>query len=455
MCDAYRNRSMARAMEAAARPQPNLAERQLQQQRSAQQASRREEAEKKRLREANAKMAAELAALKAKQCQPPEVGEDDEDMDEGEDDSYSSWTEESRAKRVELAKGGLAYAVEKFGEDSEQAEELRREIATVQKASRQAKPFKAHRAQLERRRERLQKQQERDENDIAKAEAEVAELQTKVENLRAAVEERARAIKEVTSELTELVRRSIAEGSEETADDSPPGPKEGSPWGKVSSAIASLESLPGIPPELATLLARVQEAAVAMATISSPTTTTATSHDDDNGAAKPGKTQPTAAAPATPNAAAADPPTILAPHGRFAKNATKNGTPSPPRAKPAQPQNANDTDGGTQRGGEGGSNAGTPGAGTGAASNDAAKGGAAAVNDSGSELLEEDPMEVELESSLAKLPEGDQRTLRAALERSRGRGKGAGRAEAEDDNTRRDERERSPRPSKGGEDRAL
>jgi hypothetical protein len=455
MCDAYRNKAMAKAMEDAGRPQPSFAERQIQQQKAAQQNSRRDETEKKRLREANAKLAAEVAALKAKNGQPPGDGDEDEDTDEGDDDSYSSWTEESRAKRVELAKGGLAYAVEKYGEDSVQAAELRQEIATVQKASRQAKPFKAHRAQLERRRERLQKQQERDEGDIAKAEAEVVELQTKMENLRAAVEERARAIKEVTSELKELVQKSIAEGSDETADDAPPGSQDESPWGKMSSAIRSLETMPGIPPELATLLARVQEAAVAMAAISSPTTTTATYHDGANGAAKSDKGQQAAAAPATPNSVAAGPPTILAPHGRFGRNAAKAGAPSPPRAKPAQPPNANDTDGGGQRGDEGGGDAGAPGAGTGAPSDGEAKGGAAAVSDSGSELLEDDPMQVELESSLAKLPEGDQKKLRAALERSRGRGKGSGRAETEEDNTRRGERERSPRPTKGVEDREL
>ncbi len=459
-CEANRNRAMAKAMEAAAKPQPNFAERQLHQQRTAQQSQRREEAEKKRLREANAKLAAEVAALKAKQAQTVDEGDDDVDMDEGDEDSFETWSEEARAKRVELAKGGLAYAIEKYGEDSPEAEGLRQEIATIQRASRQAKPFKAHRAQLERRRERLQKQQERDENEISQTETEVAELQTKLETLRAAVEERTRAIKEVTSELTELVRKSIAEGSEGADDETPPGSQEESPWSKVSSAIKGIETLPGIPPELATLFARVQEAAVAMASMSNQTASA--SLGKAGGAAQPGKGQQATTTPTTPSAGPAEPPTVLAPHGRFGKSAAKAAAANPPRAKPPppQPQDAHGTEEGARRGEGSGDGASAGATGTGSVSTyaEAVKGGATAASDSGSELLEEvggeeDPMQIELESSLAKLPEGDQKKLRAALERGRSRGKGASKGEAENDDSRRGDRERSPRPTKGGEDK--
>ncbi len=458
-CDSYRNKSMAKAMEAASKSQPaqpTFAERQLQQQRATQQQQRREESEKKRLREANARLAAEVAELKSKHAPTPQDGDEDADMEDGDDDAFETWSEEARTKRIELAKGGLAYAVEKHGDDSAEAEEFRREISTLQRASRQAKPFKAHRAQLERRKERLQKQQERDEGEISKAEAEMAALRTKVESLRAAVEERAKAVKEVTAELTELVRRSIAEGSEDAEDDAPPGPQADSPWQKMSAAIRGLEVLAGIPPELATLLARVQEAAVAMAAMSD--SAAAASNGKAGGAGQPGNGQQAASASTSTKTAPAETPTVLAPHGRFGRSAAKAATTSPASAKPQPPQGAQGAEGSAQRGeADGGAaNSETPGVGSGAAKIEATGGGTAAASDSGSELREEvgeeeDPMQIDLETSLAKLPEGDQRKLRAALQRGKNRGKGAGKGEAEDDGTRRNERERSPRPTKGGE----
>jgi hypothetical protein len=151
---------------------------------------------------------------------------------------------------------------------------------------------------------------------------------------------------------------------------------------------------------------------------------------------------------------------VLAPHGRYGKGAAKAAATSPQRAKPSQTQAANGASDEKQRGHEGGDGETAPGAARGATSGAAANGGAAAASDSGSELREEvreedDPMQVELESSLAKLPEVDQRKLRAALGRGRYRGKNAGGGEAEEDDTRRGERERSPRPTKGGEDKEV
>ncbi len=457
VCDAYRNRAMANAMATAAKPKTNFAERQLQQQRAAQKDQRREEAEKKRLRDANAKLAAEVAALKAQQTQQQEADDEDEEMEEdGDDEAFEHWTEESRAKRVELAKGGLAYAVDKFGEDSAEANELRREIALVQRASRQAKPFKAHRAQLERRRDRLQKQQDRDEGELEKTQSEISELQAKVDTLRTAIEERTKAIKEVTSELTELVRKSIAEGAEEEGGGPPPGPLDDSPWGKMSSAIKGLEAVPGLPPELVTLLARVQEATAVMATMANP----AGQQGRPNGTAQPGSGQPAAVASSALSAAPSPVPVVLAPHGRFARGSAKEAVASPPKTGPLQPQNSNGAEGGCQRGDKGGTSTAASSAGPGASDEAASKAEgmaaeAAGGGPPGDAGEDDDPMHVEIETSLAKLPEGDQQKLRAALDKGRNRSRVAERADMGEGSTRRDERERSPRNVKGSEDKEL
>ncbi len=458
ICDAYRNKSMAKALEAAGKQQQSLAERQLQQQRTSQQNQRREDSEKKKLKEANAKLAAEVAALKSRQAEQPAADADeDEDMEEGDGDdvSFAAMSEEARARRLELAKGGLAYATERFGDGSTAAAELRQEIAKIQRASREAKPFKAHRAQLERRREKLERQQERDECDIAKAEEEISELQGRVETLRAAVQARAAAISEVSTELTELVRRSITDCPEDS-NNGTTGEREETPWGRMSSAIKGLETLPGIPAEFATLLARVQEVAAAMATAASSASPPAA--PSANGQQAPA--QPTSAAPATPKAPPNVAPSPTATLGRFARGPAKAEALSPPRGTSQQASAADGAEGGEQGSGGKGGAAAILGAGLGAACGQATGNKGEVAQDSGTEMEEEvraesDPMQVDIESSLAKLPERDQRRLREALGRGKDRGKGAGKDEDNEDNTRRSERERSPRPSKGGEDKDL
>ncbi len=326
----------------------------------------------------------------------------------------------------------------------------------LQKASREAKPFKAHRSQLERRRERLQKQQDRDTSEIAKAQEEMSELQAKIASLQTAVDERARTIKDVTSELTELVRKSITEGSEGGDGGDPPGGQEDSPWSKMAAAIKGLESLPGIPSEFTNLLARVQEAAAAVASMASPTV----SNGGGGGAGQPASGQPAAATPTPPNATSTDPPVVLAPHGRFSKGAAKAAAPSPPRTKPPPIFHIGEGDGKAQCGEGGGDSKSTPAAAPESDSGAAARGGGAAAHggakDSANEARpEEDAMQVDIESSLAKLPEQDQRKLRAVLGRGRDRGKNAARGEEDEEDTRRDERERSPRPTKGSEGKEL
>ncbi len=159
-CEADRNKSLQDAIAAAYKP--TLAEKQTQQQRNAQRQQAKADADRRKLQAENERLAAELAAVKAQRTEVEGVEDADaEEMDDG--DGFASWTEEERAKRLELAKGALAYAIDKHGDGSEEAAGYKDEIAALQRASRDAKPFKAHRDLLERRRERLRRQQERDE----------------------------------------------------------------------------------------------------------------------------------------------------------------------------------------------------------------------------------------------------------------------------------------------------
>ncbi len=457
-CEAYRSKDMERAI-AAART-PSLAERQVQQQR---QQKNKDEAERRKLRAENERLAAELAAAKAKQPSITAEADADMDLDDLDDgDCFANWTEEERSKRLELARGGLAYAVERHGDGSEEAVALREEISALQRASREAKPLKAHRDQLERRRERLRRQQERDEEEIRKTHAEIADLQAKAEGLQNTVDERAKSLREVTAELNELVRKALEEGagSEETSKSA--CAQDQSPWANMSNAIKALAMQPGIPPEFAALLAHVQEAAAAMSVAAEKNTA---QHGASSSTAAGGPA-PAAAPQAAPQPSAATPPIVLAPHGRFAKAAGKpppsSQRPQPPATLPVEtavegnnggvaggsiPQPATPVDGEAS-----GAQAGT---GAGAAATPAA----AADSETEQELVADAgdgdaPMAMDIEQSLAKLPEQDQRKLRAALGRRGGllNRQSDGQAGRDEQASRRGERERSPRPTKTNED---
>ncbi len=457
-CEAYRNKEMERAL-AAART-PTLAERQVQQQR---QQKNKDDAERRKLRAENERLAAELAAAKAKQPSAAADAVEDMDLDDLDDvDCFASWTEEERAKRLELARGGLAYAAERHGDGSEEAAAFREEIAALQRASREAKPFKAHRDQLERRRERLRRQQERDEEEIKRTHAEIADLQAKADSLQNTVNERAKSLKEVTAELNELVRKALEEGAGSEESSKSTCAQDKSPWANMSNAIKALATQPGIPPEFAALLAHVQEAAAAMSVAAARN---AAQHGASPSTA-PGEPAPTAVPQAAPQPAAAAPPIVLAPHGRFAKAA---GRPPPsaqrPRSPAAPPAEATgeESNGGTAGGNTpqpttpagGGASGAQAGAGAGTAATPAAE----ANSDTEQELVadaEDDdaPVAMDIEQSLAKLPEQDQRKLRAALGRRGGllNRQSDGQAGRDEQGSRRGERERSPRPTKTSED---
>ncbi len=449
-CEALRNDDMGH--ELGLGRTSTLAERQVHQQRTAnhqqQQQKRRDDAERKKLKEEVEKLR-ELVASRTSP-QPNAVGGDaeegGEEMDEGA--PYAAWSEEERAKRLELAKGGLAYAIEAQGEDSAQAENCRREIAELQRASREAKPFKAHRAQLERRRERLRGQQERDEEAIEKAQSEIKQLQDKVETLKAATAERAKTLAEVTEELKTIVKKALDEEAEGEPTTRPPWAQEASPWKAMSAAISGLAGQPGVPAEFTALLQHVQQVAAAIAAqqpqppapnLSSPSPPpTGSSSSATSQPGKKGVSSPAVPATLAPHAKAGDaPPRAAAPQS--------DSRPPPTTTGEGVEDNTRKQDAGTEHASSKPADETSQGAGS------AAAGG---VGESKPELVDDDTnddsaMSVDLENSLALLPEGDRRKVKAAIQRGRFRPRG--RPEEEATGSRREDRERSPRPVKSGE----
>ncbi len=416
-----------------------FAERQLQRERDEQKLlkeKRKLQDEAKRLREENRKMEAELEAARATTRNGADAGDSDCEMEASEGD-YSSWSEEDRQRRLELARAGLAYASEVHGESSAEASRIREEVEGLQRASREAKPFRAHRAQLERRRDRLRRQQERDEGEVEKIRAEVETLRAKETELQATIAERSKALGQVERELTDLVKRSLAE---DAAGD---GDEDGWSAAAASAAIKAIADKPGVPAEFAALLAQVQIAAAAIAR-----------NTAGSSAQKPSPTPPAPSQPPTPHPpppqqpsqpppasnsggtaaqptagaglAAAGPPAVLAPLGGDARPAVG----SVAGAAPA-----------------------TPGV-------EAAHAGPSKENkseESGDELQEDDgPRDMEVvERTISNLPKRDQRWIRAAIAarggggvRSRKDGDGEGNEGDEEGNHRRT-RERSPRPRGG------
>ncbi len=484
----------------------SLAERQLQDMRNAQKQQRKaDNDEKRRLRDELARAQAELAANRASpKPQRPAAGndadfdEEDEDMEdlEASTNEYSAWTEDERQRQVEKAKASIPYATSKFGEESAEVQTIRDAISALQKASRDAKPFKAHRGMLERRRERIRAKLERDEAEVEKIKSEQAALQAKLDGLSTSNEEKKRQLAEVEEELAELVRKALAEGDAagaagKTVDEA------AVPWSAqgASAAIHALASKPGIPPEFAALLGHVYQAAQALAgaetksTAAQPGATTAAAAANRQGQQPqpPSSTSPAAQlSPPSPNpgqgaggsadngeagAAAVNeeagitsatvPTGGLAPQARWARNGAAAGPGGGkgglwPPTYAAAVGSGSGSSGETQQHGSvedvsggGKEKSGTSAAPTGGATA-AGKGGSEAEDDD-QELVEEEDdgaMQVDSETaaSISKLPKADQRRLRAAL-RARGArdsegtdaGGGAGKGR---------DRERSPRRGK-------
>ncbi len=461
-CEAYRNDAMGRDL--GLTRATTLAERQTNQQRAAaqqhQQQKRKDDAERRRLKEEVEKLR-ELVAARSSTSANAVGGDAEEGGDEMDESApYSTWSEEDRNKRLELAKGGLAYAIETQGEDSDQAAKCRSEIAALQRASREAKPFKAHRAQLERRLERLKAQKERDEEAIETAQEEIKQLQEKVESLQAAVAERTKSMAEVSEELKTIVKKALDEEIDGEAASKPPWAQEENPWKAMSAAITGLAGQPGVPAEFAVLLQHVQQFTATLAAQqqqtpapNQPPPPSSSTGSSTGAAGRPGK--PTLSAPASPAAlaphakAAAPPPEEpIATTGQKAASALA----AAPAAQPPTPTAGNGTEGSAPKTDAG--DALDDSKATDGVNQGAGPAVGAGVGESEPELVDDDAneesaMSVDLEGSLALLPEDHRRRVRAAIRR--GRFRTAGRPEGETTDSRREDRERSPRPGRNGD----
>ncbi len=449
-CEALRKRDAAgcgtgqnRAPPATPRPQ-TTAERQLQRQKNEQQEQRRRQlAANRELAAQVERLEEELAAARKggrerKQEGDENGGEEQEGDDMDTADGYSTWTEEERQRRLEQARASLPYLVSKHGEESPEARETREEIDAIQKASREAKPFKAHRDQLERRREKLRKQQSRDEEELARIKAERDELQDKITETTKAIEDRAKLLGKVDDELTELVKRSLLENGALGQEASPnQAPTAATAMAKALESLRSMEGKPGMPPEFSAMLAQFQGIASTMVAAveaaaplqapprPQPTAPSSTSPSPqqhaDAGSSKGTDGDKGSRAGGGKEISVEAAPTILAPHGRW--------------NKPAGAAAAAGDDGSTTV---------------------AAGGAQAADDDMGvghdqDELQEEEALDPAIDEevvrSINKLPTADQRRLRAALGARGGRRGNSGDDEAGGTSGNRD-RERSPRPTK-------
>ncbi len=458
-CDGYRVRGEGGPL-ATSNPRQSLAERQVQQQRSAQRqqraasaAERKLQAEVERLQQ---QLAARQPAPRGGGTSAGDDGADDCEMDLDEADAnnaYETWTEEERRQQIDAARASLPYLVGKHGEASGEAASVREEIAALERASRDAKPFKTHRAMLERRRDKLRTRIKKDEEELEKAEKECEELQERISNIRTENAGHVKDLAAVEEELAGLIKKALAEG-DAAGEAGKPEDGNGAAW-SAQAATATLHALatrPGIPPEFAALLSHVHQAAAAMAAA-----VAAAQPQSRQGDAADTTTKTPAAIPveraggtATTHATSSDKGGQQQQqqsqqrqqsdhlHQQQVESATATATTGAAATATTAQEAATAPSGG---GGTGGATT-TPGTPTRDASDD--------------ELVEEDgrggAMDCDVEETLQKLPEKEQAKLRAAIRRGGWRGRardggdaggGAGRE--------REDRERSPRPTKQNE----
>ncbi len=227
-----------------------LAIRQLQQQkhenRSLQQARELAEAKKltEALREQNRKLQREIS-----ECANKVQTTASEDMDGLE--GPGALTEVQRQEEIMLVTSGLPYLEKQFGKDSKEYTEAADKLERLRRAQRDAKPYKTHRAQLERRLEKLRRQQEADKHKLEETQTTITSLQQKSEDLKAEMSERSKEIEASDEELKELLRRAMAKGGEDDGEDAETVPDPATSWNTVVQAASSIASHPAIPQEWA------------------------------------------------------------------------------------------------------------------------------------------------------------------------------------------------------------
>ncbi len=138
----------------------------------------------------------------------------------------------------------------------------------MERASREAKPYKTHRAQLEKRKERLTRQRDRAHEESEELQKQVDDLQARLAEIKVANEQREKEIQEVDGELRELLKKAIAEGEDGQGTPTQAAVDPSAAWNTVSSTLESMASQPGVPKEWASqlggLLHQLRAAALAI-----------------------------------------------------------------------------------------------------------------------------------------------------------------------------------------------
>ncbi len=177
-----------------------------------------------------------------------------------EDDDANELAEEERKKRIDETRNGLPYLVSRYGEASEEVARARSDLASLERASREAKLYKTHRAQLERRKGWLEKQHERGKHEAEELQAQIEALQSRLHSTTKANDERELAIQAVDEELRELLRRAIADGENESASPASAAPPDpAAAWQTVTATLETMVNMPGVPRDWAAQLGGLVE----------------------------------------------------------------------------------------------------------------------------------------------------------------------------------------------------
>ncbi len=199
------------------------------------------------LKEANRRLQRQLAAASAGKPQPHQDDEND-DMDGIE--GPSPLTDEQRQAQISQIKASLPYLESHYGKEADEYVRATVELEVLQRAARDSKPYKTHRAQLERRIERLQKQQEADKEKAQDTEQQIETLRNTLGDTREAIQEREKAIAAAQTELNELLRSAIG-GGEDGNDPNAQPTDVATSWRNVVATASSLAEKPGVPADWA------------------------------------------------------------------------------------------------------------------------------------------------------------------------------------------------------------
>ncbi len=198
------------------------------------------------LREQNRKLQKELAEAPLRNA-PPE-GEDMEGVE-----GLGALSEAQRQEEIVVVSGGLPYLEKQYGKEAPEYQQAVEQLEKLRRAQRDAKPYKTHRAQLERRLERLRKQQDSDKQRLEETQETITSLQKRSEELGNGIKERDREIEAADAELKELLQRAMGKGDDDGGEQGT-GIDPATSWNNVVRAASSIASHPAIPREWAAQL---------------------------------------------------------------------------------------------------------------------------------------------------------------------------------------------------------